>query len=795
MKIVYRFGASLTFSIALIMFGFSGQLSAQTATQRLSIIEEFTSATCYPCTTATEVLKPIVSLSNGVIAIRYHLYFPVVGDPFYMANKSENETRSRLYFKDPGLPAAKVNGNIEVNPQQANDVTDAIKLGQAQPYPVKIEISHDKTNLSNVKVNVKVTSDIPLSNYTLHAVVVASEIHLDKLPLLPDAYTETLEHWNHEKEFTDAMLKMLPDTNGTQVTILPGTPASYDFSYTAKTGDIWKTDQLNIIAFLQNNVTKEIIQAATTVPGQVGSMVGTTMSFTPSVEPMFVAANANETAETKIVIGNVGKTAMQYTGLSITKAPRTPSDWSMTTDSFTPDFTLDPGKSKEIVVKLTRGTSAGSGAVEITFKETGGRTLSAIPITMVAKETEGFLVTDNPTRRSEPFASAIAARTTKKNYTEISGEHIARYSQLFPNFKRMIWNEADSGVVSKSDFAFINSAMKNGKSVFVSGQRTTYEAAFNDVKGILDTMGVVYSGLSKVTPFTIKGVAGDPISDGFNETCVLANYPLYKLLLPKTPKPGVTPFLSVGDTIVGVRYQSPTARMIYMNINPAAIQNTVSRNALLDKALTWLESFTFTPLAKLSSVETLDFGAIAGPNKLLPITLNNVGNTPFEVSEIGIKGADSAFFSQQSGGPGMLIPLGASQQISVIFSPTESRAYNAVLEIKSAAPGAEKLSVVLKGSKTPIGVNEGNSLPLQLEIQPNPANEKVSVTFSTQSNQKTTLQLCDLLGNVVRRFEITDLSIGDHTSVIETAGLSAGKYTIVLISGEQRTQAPLMIVR
>ncbi|MBI3260025.1 MAG: hypothetical protein HYZ54_11195 [Ignavibacteriae bacterium] len=188
MKIIYRLRIAFTFTAALLIVGITQQLSAQTATQRLSIIEEFTSATCYPCTTATAVLKPIVQLSNGVIAVRFHLFYPVLGDPFYMANRPENDYRSRIYFgSNPGLPASRINGHYDINPQQAADVTNAIKLDQAQPYPVKIEVTQDKTNLTNVKVNVKVTSDIALTNYTLHTMVIASEIHLDKLPLLPDA--------------------------------------------------------------------------------------------------------------------------------------------------------------------------------------------------------------------------------------------------------------------------------------------------------------------------------------------------------------------------------------------------------------------------------------------------------------------------------------------------------------------------------------------------------------------------------------------------------------------------------
>ncbi len=797
MKTTYRLIAAFVCGATAVIVGFTSQSLAQTAAQRIAVVEEYTSATCYPCTTASVVLKPIVKLSNGVIAVRYHFFYPTPGDPFYSANKPENNNRSRLYFgSNPGLPAARVNGHHNVDPQSSNQVTDAIKLDQAQPYPVKIEILHDKTDPNNVKVKVSITSDIALSNYTLQTIVTAHDITLDKLPLLPDDYTETLEHWNGEKEFADALLKILPDTNGTQVELAAGVPKTFDFTYTPKKSDIWKLDELTIVAFLQNNATGEIIQGATSLTGQVGSMVGTTVSFFPSVAPAFLVANPNESVETKLVIGNVSSTAMQYSGLTITTAQRTPADWKMTTDNYSPDFTIEPGKTKEITIKLTRGTSVGSGAVEVSFKEVGGRTLSGVPITMVAKETEGFLVIDNTANKNEPFASAIAARTIKKKYTEISAEHIRGYSHLFPNFKRMIWNGADSGVVDIKDFAFINSKMKTGISVIISGQRNSYEAQFNGVKAELDTFGLTFLGSSKVTSFTVTGYAGDSISNNFSELCSTAGiYPLYKLSLTKPPKAGVTPFLAIADTIIAARYQTPTARMIYLGFNPAIIQNASSRNAMIDKAITWLEDFSFTPLVKLSAAETLDFGVITSSSRMLPLMISNAGNVPFEVSEMTVTGKDSLAFTLNTGVQGMVIPVGGNQEIAVTFNPSNELDNTATLEVKSGVQGAQKLSVALKGRKSSTSVDEGVASSSILSVQPNPARDAISVYYSTSGNEHVVLQLLDVLGHEVQNVVVGEVGDGSHTVHIETSELPSGMYSVVLLIGNKRTQAPVMIVR
>ena len=50
---------------------------------RTTLIEEFTSATCKPCTTATPIINSVIKAkSPRVVSIRYHLNFPAPGDPW-----------------------------------------------------------------------------------------------------------------------------------------------------------------------------------------------------------------------------------------------------------------------------------------------------------------------------------------------------------------------------------------------------------------------------------------------------------------------------------------------------------------------------------------------------------------------------------------------------------------------------------------------------------------------------------------------------------------------------------------
>ena len=90
----------------LMAFGTHQYLSAQLP-QRVVVIEEYTSATCVPCLIADSMLKPIVKISNGVIAVRYHQPIPFKGDPFYVANVPENKGRNDYYAVGSAMPAAR----------------------------------------------------------------------------------------------------------------------------------------------------------------------------------------------------------------------------------------------------------------------------------------------------------------------------------------------------------------------------------------------------------------------------------------------------------------------------------------------------------------------------------------------------------------------------------------------------------------------------------------------------------------------------------------------------------------
>ncbi|MBK9248945.1 MAG: T9SS type A sorting domain-containing protein [Ignavibacteria bacterium] len=800
----------ILFCAILMAVGTLQNLSAQLP-QRVVVIEEYTSATCVPCLIADSMLKPIVKISNGVIAVRYHQPIPFKGDPFYVANVSENKGRNDYYAVGSAMPAARLNGNINVDPTDGSKVLEAAKISQSQAWPVRMSVVQDKTDKDNIKVQVTISTDVALENYTLQTIVTVHDLVLDKLPLLPQDYTESLEHWNGSKEFADAMLKMLPDINGTQVSIPAGGSKTFDLTYKALAGDLWKFDQLQVVAFLQNNITTEIIQGATTLTGTMGSLISTTIAYPPSIGPIFAAKSANEFVETNIRVANVGTKAVAYEGFTVVKSARTPADWALTVSDPATTFTIDPGKSRDVTVRLTRGTSIGTGEVLFSFKESGagGRSLNGIPITISAKEAEGFLVVDNLTQKSEPYSSAIQSRVGGKKYVEITPLNIMRHSNLFPNMRNIIWNCSDSGAVDVKEYAFITTMMNKGISSIISGQFITNFANFNGGLPMFDMFGVSYNGkVIRDQVFKVAGVAGDTISNGINDSCsIKSNYAFYTLAMKKPLKAGVTPFLrhasATNDSVGGVRYEAPTARMIYFSMNPAIIQNASVRNSLINRSLAWIENYVPAPYGKLTTPrDTIDLGIVTSAplDKIVPIAFSNIGNALFEVGSVTLKGQDPLDFTMNNSlvGRPFYAKITDTTAFEITFAPKAAltnKTYSVILELTSNRPTDDKLAVTLILRGQPTGVDEGTLSTTSLSAQPNPANEALTVTYTTQSNAQGVLMLNDVLGREVLRMATGEQPAGTHSSVFETSGLPTGAYTLVFASGNQRSQIPVMIVR
>jgi hypothetical protein len=225
-------------------------LCTLTAQNRTVLCELFTSTTCPPCVGANQAFDTWMSTyskANRIAVVKYHVWWPSPGnDPFYFANKPHSSTRNTFYGNNYA-PHMFINGGDAGSSYSPWPASIETQLGIAPPLEIALSGS---VNGSDVTVGITVTSGstaLPAGTLRLH--VVATESGL--------VYTGTNGDPNHDH----VMRKMLPDGSGETFTI--GTNSSASFQRTLTLDPSWISANCRIVAFVQIQETKAVIQAAT----------------------------------------------------------------------------------------------------------------------------------------------------------------------------------------------------------------------------------------------------------------------------------------------------------------------------------------------------------------------------------------------------------------------------------------------------------------------------------------------------------------------------------------------------
>lgn len=237
-----------TLVIASLLMLFSLKTNAQN--QRVILLESFTNTGCGYCAAYNPAMDALIANNaDKIAAIKYHVSYPSSADPMYLHNTTENGARTS-YYNVTGVPHVVLDGN-RVNTNPSNVTQAIINQVAAIESPMDLRLTYEvdpAANTITVHVMGRASTDIN-ANCKLYVGVIEKEIHFNSAP-----------GPNGERDFYSVMKKMLPSSSGTVL----GTLAASDyFAYTFswELANIYNMDQLDAIAWVQNNNTKEVYQA------------------------------------------------------------------------------------------------------------------------------------------------------------------------------------------------------------------------------------------------------------------------------------------------------------------------------------------------------------------------------------------------------------------------------------------------------------------------------------------------------------------------------------------------------
>ncbi len=222
---------------------------AGSQTERLVLLEEFTSSTCSPCADFNAITLSSFEEENEdkFVMIKYQMNWPGYGDPYY----TEEGGARKDYYSVSGVP------NLVANGTDWGFGVDQVQFDEMYDTPSFFVLSANHIlDGTNITVNVNAFPFASVPNLKMHVVVVENS-------------TTGNVGTNGEIEFENVMMKMLPDANGTTIDFISGTPYLDSFSADLSGTFIEQFSNLalSVIVFLQDDTNLDVLQASYSFPG------------------------------------------------------------------------------------------------------------------------------------------------------------------------------------------------------------------------------------------------------------------------------------------------------------------------------------------------------------------------------------------------------------------------------------------------------------------------------------------------------------------------------------------------
>ena len=219
-------------------------IGASGSTTYKPLIEKFTSSTCGPCASYNNAtFNPYYTAQNqNFNYIAYQMYWPTPGDIYYTA---EGGVRRGFYGVD-SITSLWINGvNYSTGNNQAT-LTTHVNTEATKPGYFGLTANRNLSG-GNALVNYNITPFIT-GSFVLHAAVI-------------EKVTNNNVSTNGESSFKHVMMKMVPDASGTTINTTAGTPISGQISASLAGTNIEENSDLEVIVFIQNATTREIMQS------------------------------------------------------------------------------------------------------------------------------------------------------------------------------------------------------------------------------------------------------------------------------------------------------------------------------------------------------------------------------------------------------------------------------------------------------------------------------------------------------------------------------------------------------
>lgn len=560
---------------------------------RKSLVERFTNTSCGPCATLNNAWYNATThslVSNETIShIVYNVNWPGPTDPMYLLNPTDNMAR-RTYYSVSWVPWPVVNGvYFDYQSLGQSDFTNAVNTGNSQFSPFMLELVQNALSDNLIKFTLTIHRDpTDVTVFTNTKLRVALTEKTVSFPSPPGS--------NGESEFFSVTRKMIPNAAGLEFTIPdPGQSTEVILEYvpTAAFLQAVNMDSLRVVAFIQNDNSKYVYQS------EMFELLPNFVALIHQASSDVISDN-NAQVEFDAVIRNIGIMDDIY---DISINAMVPAGWTgeYTTVNGTFPFAqgdavaVQSGDSTLISVTLNLNGNDGYGQTEVVFASQSNPGMGGT-VTLRNVTTTGidFLVVGANEDGYESYMAGSLDNVYSGSYGIVSRSALQQSGADLSGFKILGWAAGNTvPAFYPEEVTNLEYYLDHGGKLFITGQDIG-----NDIFGTNAQSQFAQSFYNNYLHadyvanlssfFIVKGIAGDPISDGIQ---FLANT-VYDLSLDKI-MPYDTSASSVfyyynGPDVAGIKAATETHGIVYFSFGMEQINEQAIRDTVLSRSIQWL---------------------------------------------------------------------------------------------------------------------------------------------------------------------------------------------------------------
>jgi hypothetical protein len=725
-------------------------------------------------------------------------------DPWYLANTTDNNAR-RVYYNITGTPTQVCDGTAASWPT----IQSTIQSRMAVASPIWMDLIA-QVNGTTLNLTAKCVANTAIqSNHVIQLVLMERY----KFLVSPNGMND---HYH-------PMVKMAPTASGQAFTApVPGDTVTYAATFTIQPN--WSVNNLDIAAFVQNNVSKEILQArCEQVPLNFPNLMYTSNAITdPNSNGR---AEPGESCTMAITLSN----ALYYQTATNIVATLSTTDPSITVTANTSNYPNIPSGGQGVnqtpfAFNVNASATPHTATFHLHVVANPLQTVYDTDFEVFIDFQSVLLVDDDGGSNYQTwYLMDLDSIGATHEYWNVDSQGEVPLSWI-NHFDNAIWFTSNlTAPLSATEQTVISGYLSQGGHLFLSGEEL--DEQFRGTPFYTNTLHC--SSLQAVGYFQLTGLYGDPISNG-TLLMLVGGTGAGNSYSPNAIAPGTDAFTVYTYDNSGsagcVRWSSGNQKLVYTAFNfeaTSGLASTTPRRTVLNNILNWFAGIappaqfdvTLTPVNPPIVVPaqggSFQFNAAVvnhGPNQmpfwgwarmkypngtysgntLGPVQINPpVGVTVSRLRNQNIPASHPAGVTTYLGYTGLVVAYPAMDSSSFTFTKSATADGGPVVW-DAVCSGEPFPGEVIASTPTSFGL---------VAAYPNPFNPSTTISYQLANDTQVSLRVFDTAGRLVVSLADGWRQAGSHQVTFDGSNLASGLYLYVLSAEGQVSTGKLALMK